>query len=148
MKSLPWPGSMWNSKRRIAYLPRPKTDTPRHVPLSSNAIAALQSLKVRSEGTAFALRAESMSHAFERSCEPHRANVTSLHFHDLRHEAASRHFKRGLGVMEVAAIPGHKTLEMLKRLHALKSRSYCDRTAGRCHPANPLMISAASHKAS
>lgn len=108
-------------QRRIAYLPKTKTDTPRHVPLSSKAIAALQSLDVRSEGPVFALRGESMSQAFERSCEPHRANVANLRFHDLRHEATSRLFERGLSVMEVAAITGHKTLEMLKRYTHLRA---------------------------
>lgn len=50
-----------------------------------------------------------------RPCEPHRANVIGARFHDLRHEATSRLFEKGLNVMEVAAITGHKTLDMLKR---------------------------------
>lgn len=108
-------------QRRIAYLPKTKTDTPRYVPLSSKAIAALQSLHVRLEGPVFTLQAESISQAFERSCEPHRANVANLRFHDLRHEATSRLFERGLSVMEVAAITGHKTLEMLKRYTHLRA---------------------------
>jgi hypothetical protein len=35
--------------------------------------------------------------------------------HDLRHEATSRFFEKGLNVMEVASVTGHKTLQMLKR---------------------------------
>ncbi|TFW29880.1 site-specific integrase [Massilia horti] len=108
-------------KRKIAHLPKTKTDTPRKVPLSSAAMAALQSLQARSEGPVFTMRAESMSQAFERSCEPHRANVANVRFHDLRHEATSRLFERGLSVMEVAAITGHKTLEMLKRYTHLRA---------------------------
>ncbi len=38
-----------------------------------------------------------------------------LRFHDLRHEATSRLFEKGLGVMEVASMTGHKSLAMLKR---------------------------------
>ncbi|MGZ5199712.1 MAG: site-specific integrase [Telluria sp.] len=108
-------------KRKVAHLPKTKTDTPRDVPLSSIAIAALQSLQVREEGPVFTLRAGSMSQAFERSCDPRRGNVANLRFHDLRHEATSRLFERGLSVMEVAAITGHKTLEMLKRYTHLKA---------------------------
>ncbi|MHB1701040.1 MAG: tyrosine-type recombinase/integrase [Acidobacteriaceae bacterium] len=41
--------------------------------------------------------------------------LTNLHFHDLRHEATSRLFEKGLGIMEVASMTGHKSLSMLKR---------------------------------
>ncbi|EJF6007758.1 tyrosine-type recombinase/integrase, partial [Salmonella enterica] len=44
------------------------------------------------------------------------------HFHDLRHEAISRLFELGtLNVMEVAAISGHKSLNMLKRYTHLRA---------------------------
>ena len=69
----------------------------------------------------FTLQAESMSQAFERACEPHRANIIGARFHDLRHEATSRLFEKGLNVMEVAAITGHKTLDMLKRYTHLRA---------------------------
>ncbi|UGQ46236.1 tyrosine-type recombinase/integrase [Massilia endophytica] len=67
------------------------------------------------EAQVFSLQAESVNQAFERACEPHRANIPGLRFHDLRHEATSRLFEKRLNVMEVAAITGHKTLDMLKR---------------------------------
>lgn len=41
--------------------------------------------------------------------------LTDLRFHDLRHEATSRLFEKGLGIMEVASMTGHKSLSMLKR---------------------------------
>jgi site-specific recombinase XerD len=34
---------------------------------------------------------------------------------DLRHEATSPFVEKGLNVMEVASVTGHKTLQMLKR---------------------------------
>jgi integrase len=43
------------------------------------------------------------------------ASIEDLRLHDLRHEAASRLFEKGLNPMQVAAITGHKTLQMLKR---------------------------------
>ena len=44
-----------------------------------------------------------------------RAGIAGLRVHDLRHEATSRFFEKGLNVMEVASVTGHKTLQMLKR---------------------------------
>ena len=43
------------------------------------------------------------------------AFLADLRFHDLRHEATSRLFEKGLGIMEVASMTGHKSLSMLKR---------------------------------
>lgn len=108
-------------KKQTAHLPKTKTDIPRTVPLSKAAIRALKDFGEKKEGRVFALQAESMSQAFERACEPHRSNVPGVRFHDLRHEATSRLFEKGLNVMEVAAITGHKTLDMLKRYTHLRA---------------------------
>lgn len=108
-------------KKQTAHLPKTKTDVPRTVPLSKTAVKALKSLGIKKEGKVFALQAESMSQAFERACEPHRANIVGVRFHDLRHEATSRLFEKGLNVMEVAAVTGHKTLDMLKRYTHLRA---------------------------
>lgn len=108
-------------KNKYAYLPETKTDTPRKVPLSSRAIKALKTLPQKKQGRVFKLQAESMSQAFERACEPHRANISDIRFHDLRHEATSRLFERGFTMMEVATVTGHKTLEMLKRYTHLRA---------------------------
>lgn len=108
-------------KKQTAHLPKTKTDVPRTVPLSKAAIKALKTFGTKKEGRVFQLRPESMSQAFERACEPHRANIVGVRFHDLRHEATSRLFEKGLNVMEVAAITGHKTLEMLKRYTHLRA---------------------------
>lgn len=89
--------------------------------LSMAAIKALKALPKKTDGRVFALQAESMSQAFERACEEHRANISNLRFHDLRHEATSRLFEKGLNVMEVAAVTGHKTLDMLKRYTHLRA---------------------------
>ncbi|MEM4988455.1 site-specific integrase [Collimonas sp. H4R21] len=114
-------------KKRIAYLPKTKSDVPRTVPLSTAAVQALENLPHQISGKVFSLQAESMSQAFERACESHRANIANLRFHDLRHEATSRLFEKGLNVMEVAAITGHKTLEMLKRYTHLRAEDLAKR---------------------
>ena len=50
-----------------------------------------------------------------------RTEINDLHFHDLRHEAISRFFEKGLSVPEVALISGHKTPVMLFRYTHLKA---------------------------
>lgn len=46
--------------------------------------------------------------------------IENLRWHDLRHEAASRLFEKGLHPFEVASITGHKSMQMLKRYTHLK----------------------------
>ena len=41
--------------------------------------------------------------------------IADLHFHDLRHEATSRLFERGLTTAEVMSITGHSTTDMVDR---------------------------------
>lgn len=113
--------------KQTAHLPKTKTDVPRTIPLSKAAVAALRTFGVRNNGRIFSLQAESMSQAFERACKPHRANISDFRFHDLRHEATSRLFEKGLNVMEVAAITGHKTLDMLKRYTHLRAEDLAKR---------------------
>ena len=62
---------------------------------------------------------EAIKRAFSRATV--RAGLRDLHFHDLRHEATTRFFERGLNVMEVASITGHKDLGMLRRYTHLKA---------------------------
>ena len=50
-----------------------------------------------------------------------RHGIEGLRFHDLRHEATSRFFEKGLNIMEVASITGHKDLRMLRRYTHLKA---------------------------
>ncbi len=61
----------------------------------------------------WSLHADSISQAFKRVCKA--AGIEGLTFHDLRHEAASRLSERGFSGLEVAAITGHKTMQMVKR---------------------------------
>ena len=66
-----------------------------------------------------------ISQAFERVCKA--AGIEGLTFHDLRHEATSRLFEKGLGLMEVASITGHKTMQMLKRYTHLRAEDLVGR---------------------
>ena len=49
--------------------------------------------------------------------------IVNFRWHDLRHEATSRLFEKGLNIMEVASITGHQDLKMLKRYTHIKPES-------------------------
>ena len=99
--------------RRSIYLNKTKNGLPRTVPLSPRALQVLKSIQKAKAGPVFTLAASSVSQAFQRAVE--RAGLDHVRFHDLRHEATSRLFERGLNVIEVARITGHVTLSMLDR---------------------------------
>jgi len=52
-----------------------------------------------------------------------RSGIKDLHFHDLRHEATSRLFEKGLNPVEVATITGHKDPRMLMRYTHLRAEN-------------------------
>ena len=106
--------------QRVLLIPETKTGVPRSIPLSNKAILILQSIPRLSNDNIFQLRSDSISQAFERACK--RASILDLHFHDLRHEATTRLFEKGLNPMQVSVITGHKTFEMLKRYTHLKAQ--------------------------
>ena len=103
----------------VLLVPDSKSGDPRRVPLSSRALAVLAHLPRRVDGQVWGIRADSITQAFDRACR--RAAIEDLRFHDLRHEATSRLFEKGLNPMQVAAITGHKTLQMLKRYTHLRA---------------------------
>lgn len=104
----------------VLRVPETKTGEPRTIPLSRKAIEVLESIKSTKSEYIFDMQADSITQAFDRACE--RANIENLNFHDLRHEATSRFFEKGLNPMQVSTITGHKTFEMLKRYTHLKAR--------------------------
>ena len=113
-------------ERRVALLPLTKNGDSRGVPLSSRAVTIIRSLPASSNGRVFGrLTADGLKQSFKRAV--HRAGITGLRFHDLRHEATSRFFERGLNVMEVASVTGHKTLQMLKRYTHLSATDLATR---------------------
>ncbi len=103
-----------------------KTGTGRTVPLSLKAISTLEHMpRPVSGGRLFGLTPDALSSAFDRACA--RAGIEGLRLHDLRHEGTSRLFELGLSMMEVAAITGHKTLDMLKRYTQLRAEQIAKR---------------------
>lgn len=116
--------------RRVVRLALTKNGKPRDVPLSPRAVEVLQGLPRRDDGRVFgpaAAVAEWLTHAFADAAKA--AGCAGLRFHDLRHEATSRLFERGLEASQVAAITGHQTLAMLARYTHLRTTDLVARLA-------------------
>ena len=105
--------------RAVAHLRDTKNGDDRVIPLSKTALECLRAMPRSIDGRLIGAQTESVKQAFRAAVK--RSGIVDLHFHDMRHEAVSRLFERGLNVMEVASISGHKTLQMLKRYTHLKA---------------------------
>jgi len=77
------------------------------------------------ESPHFTYTPRGLSGAFLRLCR--RIGIENLHFHDLRHEATSRFFEKGLNPVEVATITGHKDTKMLMRYTHLRAEDLVGR---------------------
>jgi integrase len=111
-----------NLAAKTLHIPLTKNGEPRTIPLSSEALSVLEyqsTKKSNVEDRIFPTTAEAVKLAWQRLTK--RAGIVDLHFHDLRHEAVSRFFERGLTVPEVALISGHKDPRMLFRYTHLKA---------------------------
>jgi integrase len=117
-------GLLWEHvdlHKRVAHLPQTKNGESRDVPLSQRATATLKALSLeRGEHK----RVLPVSGNAARLAWEHlrvRAGCSDLRIHDLRHEAVSRLFERGLNIAEVAAISGHREMKMLQRYTHLRA---------------------------
>ena len=111
-----------NFLSRTIRLRRTKNNEQRDIPLSKKAYEIVQKMK-GDRNTGELLHRwktpEGLKSAWRRLRQD--AGIQDLRFHDLRHEAASRFFEKGLNQFHVAAITGHKTLQMLKRYTHLRA---------------------------
>ena len=64
-------------------------------------------------------KASSISDKFARMTK--KLGIEDLRFHDLRHEAISRMFERGMRVEQVRVVSGHRTLDQLSRYVNLRA---------------------------
>ncbi|WP_140429489.1 site-specific integrase, partial [Salmonella enterica] len=104
----------------VAHLPETKNGHSRDVPLSRMARNCLQMLPMSLNGSVFRYTSSGLRSAWRTALQV--LHIDNLHFHDLRHEAISRFFELGnLNVMEVAAISGHRSKNMLKRYTHLRA---------------------------
>jgi integrase len=125
-------------KNRTLTLSDTKNGHSRIVPLSRRATNILEAriasasphvsklFPITAQAATVAFRRAALravrTHRLELSTSPQETYLNDLRFHDLRREATSRLFERGLSVMEVSSITGHRVLEMLRRYTALQAK--------------------------
>jgi len=101
--------------RRCVFLPLTKNGTSRWVPLSARAVEVLKHLGPASVGIIFPIATAALDKCFKRACS--RAGVVNFRFHDLRHTATTRLASKLSNVIELGAVTGHQSLQMLKRYY-------------------------------
>ncbi|MBQ0937553.1 tyrosine-type recombinase/integrase [Ideonella paludis] len=102
----------------IAFRSTGNKGVPPHLPLSGKAVEVLRSMPNSTEGPVLPTTSNALRCIWKRTMKS--LDIRDLRWHDLRHEAASRLFEKGLHPMEVASITGHKSLNMLRRYTHLK----------------------------
>jgi integrase len=93
-----------------------KNGRPRFVPLSTRALAVLEGLP--EVGSLFPFSNSWLRQTWRQTCRD--ARIEGLRWHDLRHEAISRMAEKGLDMLELMAISGHRTPIMLARYAHLR----------------------------
>ena len=107
----------WNDiQQDMAVLKETKNNEIRYVPFTKKVVHLLQTLPKNIEDYRVFYFWQTVS-GFQSSWQRFKrsTNLVDLRFHDLRHEAISRLFEKGLNHMEVASISGHKSMQILKR---------------------------------
>lgn len=126
-------GLRWENvdlKRKFALLKDTKNGEERAVPLSPRALEVLKSLPRAIKGNVLPVQRMTLYHVFVAAVK--RAGIENFTFHDLRHEGLSRLAERGdFTVLEMAAVSGHKTLQMLKRYTHLQAGNLADKLANK-----------------
>lgn len=107
-----------NLKRGMLLLPDGKGGDARTVYLSNTAITAFESLTQGIKGKIITITARQIRYAWVQAREA--IGAPDLCLHDLRHEATSRLYEKGMGDVEVMTMTGHKTPSMLKKYSHLK----------------------------
>ncbi len=116
--TLTWDMVDWQN--REVHIPRTKNEEALHVPLNEEAIAILRKLRGRSDGTGRVFCSEktnkplgSPKHWFTTAVRE--AGIKDFHWHDLRHDFATRLRRAGVPLEDIADLLGHKTLAVTKR---------------------------------
>jgi integrase len=118
--------------RRIVHLVETKNTMPRTVPLTPAAAEQFRlalNNPIRPPETELIFFGEPGKDGVRRPYNfnkvwheiKKKAGVTDFKFHDLRHEAISRFVESGLSDQKVAAISGHRSMQMLKRYTHLRA---------------------------
>ncbi|MGE4062729.1 MAG: integrase [Rhodospirillaceae bacterium] len=108
-----------NAERRTLHIPTTKTARPRTIALTPAASRILDEQQAKGYVRPFPTTGNAIRLAWQRIVK--RAGIHDLHFHDLRHEAISRLFERGLTIPETALVSGHSDPRQLFRYTHLRA---------------------------
>jgi len=113
-------------KNQLAHLKETKNGRPRSVPLVDEVIAELKRLhevKNFHKQVIFASKTTFGEIDIKKSWQEalKRAELTNLRFHDMRHSFATLAARQGASNLELAAVMGHRTLQMLQRYTHLEA---------------------------
>ena len=107
---------------------------PLMLPLSTHAVAVFKSIQIKEasgclpvSSTGLVLNTTPNAVLCIWKLTMKNLGIENLRWHDLRHEATSRLFEKGMHPMEVASITGHKSMQMLKRYTHLKPESLLEK---------------------
>ncbi|HUA24356.1 MAG TPA: site-specific integrase [Steroidobacteraceae bacterium] len=128
--------------RRVMILRDTKNGDDRRVPLSQTAVSLFEQLPRDESGRVFPTTSDATTAAWRRILI--RAQIKDFRYHDLRHEATTRLFERGLEIMEVQRITGHKTLSQLLRYTQMNVDRIVDRLDETESPSGPASPRASS----
>ena len=95
------------------FLAETKNGNSRKIPLTSKVREIINKSKLP-----YSISSNAVRLSWSRMIK--NAGIVDLHFHDLRHEAISRFFEKGLSIPEVSLISGHKDVRQLMRYTHLK----------------------------
>lgn len=107
----------FDAEARTVHLEMTKNGDSRTVPLSTKAVKWMTHLTTGREADekVIPLTSESLGVYFRQVRDD--AGLADLHFHDTRHEAATRLSKKLANVLELSAVTGHRSLQSLKRYY-------------------------------
>ncbi|QSB03156.1 site-specific integrase [Methylomonas sp. EFPC1] len=113
-------------EKRLVLLEDTKNGEDRTIPISKKALLAVQYL-IKEAKSPFLLnyKKEWLTEKFITLCKSN--GIENFRLHDLRHEGVSSLFEKGLNMIEVSSISGHKDLSMLKRYTHINPLTLVDR---------------------
>jgi len=98
--------------RGVIVLRDTKSGKGRTIPLNAAAYELVASREGQGEGQVYKATQDGLIRAVAAACKV--AGMVGFTFHSLRHEATSRMVERGLSILEVQAVTGHSSGEMVR----------------------------------
>lgn len=115
-----------NLEKRLIKLLDTKNGEDRTIPVSKKALISLSYLIDESKSLSLLKYSkEYLTDRFISLCKS--LGIENFRLHDLRHEGVSSLFEKGLNMIEVSSISGHKDLSMLKRYTHINPLTLVDR---------------------